>query len=821
MSGKRIVETVRSEIEAAKGTRIWIDYVHALQLISQVVFTRSSGFVLEFLQNAEDAGLELDTRGEFDVSISPARIKISHNGRPFDEANLRALCGIGSSKKPEKGTLGYLGIGFKSVFKVTDAPEVYSGDLQFKFDRNHHEWGDPSQTPWHIAPLWLDTPSEPVDPDRTTFIVPFRDTSIHTSLTEDLAKLNTELYLFLRWIKRISVLDERSGNMWSAENLGDDQDGITTLSHNGKKQRFRFFRKTVTQIPDWVREDRLTQEYRRNVTQREITVGFQLDDAGSLFPGSAGAMYGGVYSFLPLGEARSGVKFPIQADFLVQPGRDAINYEAKWNHWLLGEVEDLCRTAILAFAEHDKWRYEFLPVFDFVKIPGLESHEKLFGPRLIQPLEEFLDTQPCIPTVNGHSARVKEVIRLDEEPEAVDDLANSGVLAAEETAAVLGGDSNLYLVDRRVCDGNSIKIHRVDRRNLLSNDDFLKRKASVPDGPRWFRRLYLWLHRYPVYDTYSERKRHHREVRRYDDFEFVLSADAKLRAGKEVSILQITDDAGEFITDLAGKLLEQKPIVHQEVLDQQGQTDSVRGFLTGLAGVQVLDAKAVCRERVLPEIVASQPPPNYLNLIRYTRYCKRFLGADLGTAEIWIAAKSGRIRAAREVLLPREFKPAQDWETNQAYVTGLEFADPSYLENQEDDNLSAWRTFFRAGQVKDAPDNGIEDFAMRYTLEHLRSRWRRLVRVDARNFGYDLEGEDEHGQRVQIEVKGCAKERDIELTPNETTAADKYRASFYLCVVSGIPEQPMLCVVQNPADLGKKDRITIPTGIWKEHRWNP
>ena len=52
MKGKNIIETVRSEIEAARGTRIWTDYVHALQLISQVVFTRSSGFVLEFLQNA-------------------------------------------------------------------------------------------------------------------------------------------------------------------------------------------------------------------------------------------------------------------------------------------------------------------------------------------------------------------------------------------------------------------------------------------------------------------------------------------------------------------------------------------------------------------------------------------------------------------------------------------------------------------------------------------------------------------------------------------------------------------------------------------------
>jgi hypothetical protein len=95
-------------------------------LISEVVFSRSSGFVLEFLQNAEDSGLDLRTSGCFEININSHRVKMVHNGRPFTEENVRAVCGIRSSKKPERGTLGYLGIGFKSVFKVSDSPEVYS-----------------------------------------------------------------------------------------------------------------------------------------------------------------------------------------------------------------------------------------------------------------------------------------------------------------------------------------------------------------------------------------------------------------------------------------------------------------------------------------------------------------------------------------------------------------------------------------------------------------------------------------------------------------------------------------------------------------------
>src|SRR5436309_14956037 len=102
-------------------------------------------------------------------------------------------------------------------------------------------------------------------------------------------------------------------------------------------------------------------------------------------------MYGGVYSFLPLGEASSGVKFPIQADFLVQPGRDAINYEAPWNHWILREVAELAKEAIREFKLHPVWKYQYLSAFEFSTGPGFESVDRLFGPELVFPLRKFID----------------------------------------------------------------------------------------------------------------------------------------------------------------------------------------------------------------------------------------------------------------------------------------------------------------------------------------------------------------------------------------------------------------------------------------------
>lgn len=158
-------------------------------------------------------------------------------------------------------------------------------------------------------------------------------------------------------------------------NLGTDSDGVTTLKDNDREQRFRIFRAAVD-VPPHVRTDPLTQDYRAGVERREIVIGFALDRAGKLSPSEAMASYGGVYSFLPLGESKSGAAFPIQADFLVQPGRDAINYEAQWNKWLVDEVAALCKNAIAEFVAHPMWRYQFLPVFTFSHAIGLGGHPK-------------------------------------------------------------------------------------------------------------------------------------------------------------------------------------------------------------------------------------------------------------------------------------------------------------------------------------------------------------------------------------------------------------------------------------------------------------
>src|SRR2546421_6956492 len=105
------IDEIRRDIEESSRTRLGKDSVNMLNTVSESIFSRSAHFILELLQNAEDAGPKnVPPSGEIEFAISKTRIRITHNGMPFTTANVDAICGVRSTKKPEQGTLGFLGI---------------------------------------------------------------------------------------------------------------------------------------------------------------------------------------------------------------------------------------------------------------------------------------------------------------------------------------------------------------------------------------------------------------------------------------------------------------------------------------------------------------------------------------------------------------------------------------------------------------------------------------------------------------------------------------------------------------------------------------
>jgi len=87
------------------------------------LYNDPSHFVYEILQNAEDAGANTV---RFKLHVD--RLEIFHDGVDFNDEDIDGITGIGiSTKKDDINAIGKFGVGFKSVFAITQTPIIHSG----------------------------------------------------------------------------------------------------------------------------------------------------------------------------------------------------------------------------------------------------------------------------------------------------------------------------------------------------------------------------------------------------------------------------------------------------------------------------------------------------------------------------------------------------------------------------------------------------------------------------------------------------------------------------------------------------------------------
>jgi hypothetical protein len=159
-----------------------------LDLLGQL-YSERTHFIFELIQNAEDAGAT-----ELTFELFEDRLEVRHDGRPFTEADVRGVCGVGQSAKPGDLTqIGQFGIGFKSVYAYTDSPHVYSSGEHFRIEN-------------YVRPFSADPLAQPLP--GTLFVFPFDHDGVSaaTAAAEIAAALNQiepATLLFLRNIERV------------------------------------------------------------------------------------------------------------------------------------------------------------------------------------------------------------------------------------------------------------------------------------------------------------------------------------------------------------------------------------------------------------------------------------------------------------------------------------------------------------------------------------------------------------------------------------------------------------------------------------------
>ena len=91
-------------------------------------YSDQTHFIFELLQNAEDAEAT-----EIQISLWQDKLVLEHDGREFNDDDVRGICGVSAStKRDAKNRIGRFGIGFKSVYAYTNTPSIISGQYRFE-----------------------------------------------------------------------------------------------------------------------------------------------------------------------------------------------------------------------------------------------------------------------------------------------------------------------------------------------------------------------------------------------------------------------------------------------------------------------------------------------------------------------------------------------------------------------------------------------------------------------------------------------------------------------------------------------------------------
>ncbi|XP_066912062.1 uncharacterized protein [Clytia hemisphaerica] len=391
----------------------------SLDRLSKELYTQDSHFVLELIQNADDNEYEatkkqtdteentenMDVDGEqiqqigeptqhvdqekptVAFIVESGKVTVLNNERGFQEKNIRALCDVGKSTKGihRKGYIGQKGIGFKSVFRVTDAPEIHSNGFHIKFDASKGPNG-------YILPEWIEEKeTEEIGEEkekilsnvleqhtwRTKIVLPLKEEMQMEKLTSRFHDIDPSLLMFLNRLHTIVIDDRVTGTVkvMSKSMLGND---LVELSENGNQSKWFVVTK---EIPISVRPD---------VTETDVSVAFPID-MDKKIPQK-------VFAFLPL---RSyGFKFIIQADFEVPSSREDIDKDSAWNQFILDKIPTLVLEAFNRFKNHSY--FDGLEgVITFFKF--LEHQDHILGifKRVQTEILRRLQQIECLPVLHG------------------------------------------------------------------------------------------------------------------------------------------------------------------------------------------------------------------------------------------------------------------------------------------------------------------------------------------------------------------------------------------------------------------------------------
>jgi hypothetical protein len=315
-------------------------------------------YVAELLQNAVDEKAAFITV----ASQEDGSLLFEHSGTPFSSANVESLCMRGVSSKGA-GTVGFMGIGFKSVFRSFERAEVSSGPWRFGLtveNRKGDRFGD-NQRNWlgAVLPEW-DNEGQPPTEGMTCRFRLCRRLHDLPPISNDLEHVlgdREDLLALLAWqgVEKLTW-GERVWDLHSDDYPFEDGSGTrvqlsATDSKTGVKKTWvlfsRDYQPSDIAIARFLEHRQLkpsgeeqSQVYEQASSSRRVAIFCQTGKAGIPLPVEQGS----AFALLP-----TGVTFPlgmhVQADWLlVVSRRELMQIEGnEWHEEILAQIPILLK----------------------------------------------------------------------------------------------------------------------------------------------------------------------------------------------------------------------------------------------------------------------------------------------------------------------------------------------------------------------------------------------------------------------------------------------------------------------------------------------
>jgi hypothetical protein len=447
---------VQSDIEEIKQ-----DLDRALEELSRDLYAKETHFVLELVQNADDNKYDLPKSKSPSLKffIDSEKIVVQNNEIGFSEEDVKRLCAIGNSKKSkQQGYIGEKGIGFKSVFRISDEPHIFSNGFRFKFKRK-----DDEIKLGYIVPYWIENVPEFVDEKLTNIVLPLNQES-----KEHLSKFNEiepELILFLQKLNTIEVHNLKESTV--TKSFKRVKDGMVKIEHS---KGIDYYKLISQDLPV---SKRIIEEKRR-VSETNLALAFPLTSNGSAEINKECK----VFAYLPT--RAYGFKFVIQADFLLTANREDIHKDKGWNKWLRDSIPGVFLQAVDEFKKDKKIKSTF-----YNYIPLKREVPDDFFSEVVNQLYVGLQSHECILTESENWVVPLNAFKASNEIRSLipnDDLAQ---LLSKEYLSI----NVEHNVSKQILSMLGVKEFSFsDLINCLQNTEWLMKKND-----KWLSELYLYL----------------------------------------------------------------------------------------------------------------------------------------------------------------------------------------------------------------------------------------------------------------------------------------------------------------------------------------